>query len=212
MPKVIQNTTVWYPLAPNNGKEICTMATLLSPALYGFRDVEDAWVKLSELALQFGMNPKDLWDRFFSLTKTETHLTVVYDSWGAATQWEAEEDGRDFEHPGKWVLGAKEAFDRILQNGDFYVPAGWAKFVISMHKLNARRYEHPVFKAGTAVRVSAEYAKIHPFSPLPGQIVMAWYGVEYVHPSMHAIEDEVPILLNGSIWYVAAKFLSRGLV
>lgn len=189
------------------------MATQLMPALYGFPGIADAWVRLSDLAQQIGMTPKEVWDRFFSLTKTETRLAVVYDAYASATRWEAEEDGRDAAKPGTWVLGAQEAFILVLQSGDFYVPAGWAKKVMAYHKMSARRYEHNVFKAGTPVRILPEYNQMHHNSPVAGEIVMAWYGIDYNHPHLPKTEtDKVPVLYGGRVWYVDVKYVSTRLV
>lgn len=202
-----------YPLAPNNGKEKQQMATQITPALFSFPGITDAWVKLSDLARQLEMAPNELWHRFFSLTKTEVQLSVVYDSWGAASLWQADENGRDAAQPTRWVLGAQEAFSRVLQNGELYVPAGWAKKVLSYHKLSAHRYEHPAYKAGTPVRILPEYRELHPQSPVAGEVVMAWYGIKYNHPHLPQPDvDEVPVLKEGTVWYVDVKYVSNRLV
>ena len=180
------------------------------PALFEAPDKPGTWAYLLHIAQQLEMSPFEMWSRYFSLTKTEDHMEIGYDSWGAATFFDIKEDGRLYDDPGKYALGSKEAFLKALHKGNIYVPGGWSRKVITDHKFNARTYEHPEYPPGTIVKVDIRILESHSEIPIAGLELLAWYGVHTDLLSEHQ-RSMVPVILQGMVWYVEPEYITLAL-
>jgi len=102
----------------------------IKPALYIIEGQPWAWVHLSEVAEILGIKAKDVWERFFLLSKDVDVLGIC----DGAEFWNIGEEGeiaQSFDgERWRYAFGSKENFKRKLQGGDFYVPAGWVLDVI----------------------------------------------------------------------------------
>jgi hypothetical protein len=101
----------------------------IRPALYKIEGQPWAWVLLSELAETLGIDAREVWERFFSLSKDVDILAICdgAEFWNVGEEGEIERsfDGQSW----RYAFGSEENFKRKLQEGAFYVPAGWAKEV-----------------------------------------------------------------------------------
>jgi hypothetical protein len=95
------------------------------PAVYNSPDLPWGWVNLGELAEIVGLDPLELWDRYFGLTKSlrEQRLAVSVD--GSVAYHVSVTGDTDLFGPKPW--DSTLAFYRILDH--LFVPAGWASAV-----------------------------------------------------------------------------------
>jgi hypothetical protein len=114
----------------------------IKPALYRIEGQPWAWVYLRELAYEvLSMNPRDIWEHFFLLSKDIDVLGISNGSafWNIGESGEIAHsyDGEEWQY----VFGNKESFDINLDFGFFFVPAGWALDVIKAIESGVTRVE-----------------------------------------------------------------------
>ena len=110
----------------------------IRPTLYRYSNLPWAWVRLDELAqldVFEGWTPKQIWRRFFALSKDLDILAVASSDGDFANvgyEGELAYSLRDDEF--EYFLGTQAVFNDYLERGDLFVPAGWANDVIEARK------------------------------------------------------------------------------